>query len=251
MKLEGKKILITGGSRGIGRAMTIALAREGAKLAVVYYKNETAAQETIQQIKGDGHLFIRSDISKPEEVRKMVNEVALAFGKIDVLINNAGVYIPHEIDKLPYNEWQYKWEKTLEVNLTGPANVCYCVANYMTLEKKGKIINISSRGAYRGEPDHPAYGAAKAGLNSLTQSLAKKLAPYNISSIAVAPGFVQTDMAKPYLEGPNAKEIIAQSPLNRAARPEEIAKIVSFLCEDGTDYLTGSIIDMNGASYFR
>ncbi len=251
MKLKGKKILITGGTRGIGKSISLALAKEGAQLALSYYSNETSAQETLKEIDGEGHLFIRSDVSKPEEVRRMVNGVISSFKKIDVLINNAGIYIPHEIDKLPYQEWQYKWTKTIDVNLNGPANVCYCVANYMSLEKKGKIINITSRGAYRGEPNHPAYGAAKAGLNSFTQSLAKKLAPNNIGVIAVAPGFVETDMAKPYLEGPNAKNILAQSPLNRAATTTEIAKLVSFLCEDGIDYLTGSIIDMNGASYFR
>ena len=251
MKFDGKKILITGGTRGIGRAISLALAKEGARLAINYYSNEDAAQDLMKQIKGDDHLYIRADISKPEEVRKMVNEVALAFSNIDVLINNAGLYIPHQIDQLSYKEWQYKWEKTIDVNLNGPANVSYCVANYMTLEKKGKIINISSRGAYRGEPDHPAYGAAKAGLNSFTQSLAKKLATHGISVLALAPGFVHTDMAKAYLEGPSCKEILEQSPLKRAAQPEEIAKVVSFLCEEGTEYLTGSIIDMNGASYFR
>jgi len=251
MKFKNKNVLITGGTRGIGRAIALAFAEQGARLALTYYSNEDAAQKTMSLIQGEEHFFLRSDVSKPEEVRKVVNEVALKFGSIDILINNAGIYLPHSIVDLPYKEWIYKWEKTIEVNLNGPANFCYCVANYMIHEKKGKIINITSRGAYRGEPEHPAYGAAKAGLNSLTQSLAKKLAQYNIRVLGIAPGFVETEMAKPYLHGPEKDAIIAQSPLNRAADPNEIAKAVLLLSEEGIDYLTGSIIDMNGASYFR
>jgi len=248
---NNKVVLVTGGTRGIGKAISMAFGEAGAKVAMVYYSNEEEAQATQSLMKHIEHFPIRCDVSKPEEVRKMVNDITFKYGRIDVLINNAGVYIPHEIDKLSYNEWQYKWEKTIAIDLNAPANICFCVANYMILQGSGKIINITSRGAYRGEPDHPAYGAAKAGLNSLTQSLARKLAPYHIFVAALAPGFVETDMAKPYLAGENGKAKLAQSPLNRAATPEEIAKAVLFLSSEGIDYMTGSIIDMNGASYFR
>jgi len=248
---NNKVVLVTGGTRGIGRAISLAFGKAGAKVALVYYSNEEEALVTKALMKDMDHYLIRSDVSRPEEVRKLVNDVTFKYGQIDILINNAGVYIPHEIDKLPYNEWQYKWEKTIAVNLNAPANICFCVANYMTHQGSGKIINITSRGAYRGEPDHPAYGAAKAGLNSFTQSLAKKLAGYGIFVAALAPGFVETDMAKPYLSGDKGKEIKAQSPLNRAASPQEIARAVLFLSSEGIDYMTGAIIDMNGASYFR
>lgn len=248
---KDKVVLVTGGTRGIGKAISLAFGKAGAKVAMVYYSNEEEAQATQSLMKGMEYHAIRSDVSRPEEVRKMVNDITFKYGRIDILINNAGVYIPHEIDKLPYNEWQYKWEKTISVNLNAPANICFCVANYMMHQGSGKIINITSRGAYRGEPNHPAYGAAKAGLNSLTQSLAKKLATYNIFVAALAPGFVTTDMAKPYLDGEKGKEVKAQSPLNRAATPQEIARAILFLSSDGIDYMTGSIIDMNGASYFR
>jgi len=248
---KDKVVLVTGGTRGIGKAVSIAYGKAGAKVAMVYYSNEEEAQATQGLMEGMDFLAIRCDVSRPEEVRKMVNDITFKYGRIDILINNAGVYIPHEIDKLPYNEWQYKWEKTISVNLNAPANICFCVANYMMHQGSGRIINITSRGAYRGEPNHPAYGAAKAGLNSLTQSLAKKLASYNIFVAALAPGFVETDMAKPYLEGDIGKEIKAQSPLNRAATTQEIARAILFLSSEGIDYMTGSIIDMNGASYFR
>jgi NAD(P)-dependent dehydrogenase (short-subunit alcohol dehydrogenase family) len=248
---EDKVVLVTGGTRGIGKAISLAFGQAKAKVIMVYYSNEVEAQKTQVEMRNMHQHSIRCDVSKPEEVRKMVKDIALKYGQIDILINNAGVYIPHEIDKIPYNEWQYKWTKTIDVNLNAPANICFCVANYMLLQGSGKIINITSRGAYRGEPDHPAYGAAKAGLNSLTQSLAKKLAPKNIFVAALAPGFVETDMAYPYLHGDKAKEILAQSPLNRAADPDEIAKAVLFLASEGIGYMTGSIVDMNGASYFR
>lgn len=248
---KDKVVLITGGTRGIGKAISLAFGKAQAKVVMAYYNNEDAAQKTKMEMREMQSQTIRCDVSRPEEVRKMVNDIALKYGRIDILINNAGIYIPHEIDKIPYNEWQYKWTKTIDVNLNAPANICFCVANYMLHQGSGRIINITSRGAYRGEPDHPAYGAAKAGLNSLTQSLAKKLAPNNIFVAALAPGFVETDMARPYLDGDKGKEILAQSPLNRAAKPAEIARAVLFLSSEGIDYMTGSIVDMNGASYFR
>jgi len=248
---KDKVVLVTGGTRGIGKAISLAFGKAGAIVAMVYYSNEEEAQATQSLMKGIEHFPIRCDVSKPEEVRKMVNDVTFKYGRIDVLINNAGVNIPHEIDKLPYNEWQYKWEKTIDINLNAPANICFCVANYMMLQGSGRIINITSRGAYRGEPDSPAYGAAKAGLNSLTQSLAKKLAPYKIFVAALAPGFVVTGRTKPILEGESGKDIVAQSPMNRAGSTIEIARAVLFLSSEGIDYMTGSIIDINGASYFR
>jgi len=248
---KDKVVLITGGTRGIGKATSLAFGKAGAKVAMIYYSNEVEAQKMEITMRNTDSITMRCDVSKAEEVRKMVNDVALKYGRIDILINNAGVYIPHEIDKIPYNEWQYKWNKTMEINLNAPANLCFCVANYMLHQGSGKIINITSRGAYRGEPNHPAYGAAKAGLNSFTQSLAKKLAPKNIFVAAIAPGFVDTDMAYPYVHGDGAEQVLAQSPLNRAATPAEIARAILFLASEGVDYMTGSIVDMNGASYFR
>jgi len=248
---KDKVILVTGGTRGIGKAISLAFGKAGGKVAMVYYSNEEEAQKVEIAMRHTDSMILRCDISKPDEVRRMVNNVALKYGRIDILINNAGVYISHEIDKIPYNDWQYKWNKTIAINLNGPANLCFCVANYMLHQGSGKIINITSRGAYRGEPNHPAYGAAKAGLNSLTQSLSKKLAPNNIFVAALAPGFVDTDMAHPYIHGDDGESVLSQSPLNRAATPDEIARAVLFLSSEGINYLTGSIVDMNGASYFR
>jgi len=181
----------------------------------------------------------------------MVDSIVKQFGSLDIVVNNAGVYIKHPVSTMNFDAWQTAFQKTMEVNLTGPANLCYHAARQMIKQGGGKIINISSRGAFRGEPEYVAYGASKAGLNSLSQSLAKELAPFNIYVGVIAPGFVETDMAKEFLEGPLGEEIRNQSPLKRAAKPEEIAHAVLMFAAEGAEYMTGSIIDVNGASYLR
>jgi NAD(P)-dependent dehydrogenase (short-subunit alcohol dehydrogenase family) len=180
-----------------------------------------------------------------------VEEVLDAMGRIDVLVNNAGMFALHQIAEVGFDAWVNAWERTLNTNLLGTAHVTYWAAQAMIRQGKGKIVNITSRGAFRGEPDAPAYGASKAGMNAMSQSLAKALAPHNIMVYAIAPGWVATDMATPYLEGPEGDEVRNQSPLGRIADPDEIARTVLFLASEGTDYLTGCIIDVNGASYLR
>lgn len=181
----------------------------------------------------------------------IVEEVIAAMGRIDVLVNNAAIYEDHPLAEVSYEEWQASWRATLETNLLAAANLCYCAAQHMIAQGGGRIVNVSSRGAFRGEPTGPAYGASKAALNSMSQSLAKYLAPYGISVGVVAPGFVQTDMAREALTGQSGVEIRAQSPFNRVARPEEVAYAVLFLASQGAEFMTGAIIDVNGASYLR
>jgi NAD(P)-dependent dehydrogenase (short-subunit alcohol dehydrogenase family) len=181
----------------------------------------------------------------------MVDTVVREMGSIHVLINNAGIYDTYTILDLTYEEWQETWERTIRTNLVGPANISFCVARHMKEHGGGKIVNISSRGAFRGEPHAPDYGASKAGLNALSQSMAKALAPHKVFVYVVAPGFVDTDMSSAELSGPEGDVIRGQSPLGRVASPEEVANTVVFLASGGTDYLTGSIVDINGASYLR
>ena len=172
-------------------------------------------------------------------------------GRVDVLVNNAGIYEEHPVLETGYEDWRRIWRRTLETNLLGPANLIHAVAPHMVAAGGGRIVNVSSRGAFRGEPDHPAYGASKAGLNSLGQSMAKALGPHGIYVTTVAPGFVDTDMAAPFLDGPGGDAIRAQSPLNRAATPQEVAKVVVFLATPGAESTTGAVVDVNGASYLR
>ena len=252
MDFTGKTVLITGGSRGIGRAAAVAFARKGARVAISFRSNKQAALETMEMLQGEGHLPIQADIGRPEVVRQMVDTVVREFGRLDILVNNAGIFEAHPIDRCSYEEWQESWKRTLDANLTGAANACYCAARHMIKQGHGgRIINISSRGAFRGEPLAPAYGASKAGMNAMSQSLAKYLAPYNIFVGVVAPGFVETDMAASILSSPAGDEIRSQSPLGRVAKPEEVAYAAVFLASEGAEFMTGAIIDVNGASYLR
>ena len=168
---------------------------------------------------GTGHLALPADLADPGQVRSLVEQVVGELGRIDVLVNNAGIYEEHPILATGYEEWQRAWRRTIDTNLIGPANLLHAVVPHMVAAGGGRIVNVSSRGAFRGEPDHPAYGASKAGLNSLGQSMARALGPHGIYVTTVAPGFVETDMAAPFLEGAGGDAIRAQSPLNRAATP--------------------------------
>lgn len=251
MDFSGKTVLITGGSRGIGRAIAVSFAEAGARVAVNFNHNKEAAAETCELLPGEGHFAIRADISSPEATQWMIDAVVKEFGKLDILVNNAGIFSPHPIDEVNYDGWQRSWKETINVNLMGPANACYCAAQHMIKQGGGRIINVSSRGAFRGEPEFPAYGASKAGLNAMSQSLAKKLAPHKVYVFVVAPGFVETDMTEEVLAGELGDAIRAQSPLNRVAKPEEVAHAVLFFATEQAAFTTGAILDVNGASYLR
>ncbi|MBK8025237.1 MAG: SDR family oxidoreductase [Chloroflexi bacterium] len=251
MDFTGKIALVTGASRGIGRAVAVAFAERGARVAVHYHGNRAAAEETLATLKGEGHLLVQADIGDPAAVQRMVETVVDQMGGLHILVNNAGVSVDHPLPEVDYATWQEKWKQTLDTNLIGPANASYCAARHMMAHGGGRIVNVSSRGAFRGEPDNPAYGASKGGLNSMSQSLARSLAPYGIYVGVVAPGWVDTEMAVPYMQGPNGDAIRAQSPTGRIARVEEVAYAVLFLASEGAEFTTGTIIDVNGASYLR
>ena len=250
MDFDGRVVLVTGGSRGIGRAVAEAFATRGATVVVQFRADRRAADETLAALDGDGHLALPANLADPEQVRSLVERV-VELGRVDVLVNNAGIYEQHPILETSYEDWQRVWRRTLDVNLVGPANLLHAVVPHMVAAGGGRIVNISSRGAFRGEPDHPAYGASKAGLNSLGQSMALALGRHGIYVTTVAPGFVDTDMAAPFLRGPAGDAIRAQSPLNRAVTAEEVAKVVVFLATPGAESTTGAVVDVNGASYLR
>lgn len=251
MDFTGKRVLVTGGSRGIGKAIAAGFAQRGARLAIIYHSNTEAAEMALTQLAGSNHIAMQCDIADANQVHNMVEEANRQLGGIDVLVNNAGIGSYHEIDNCSYQDWQIAWQETLATNLIGPANLCHCVAAKMIDAGGGRIVNISSRGAFRGEPIKPAYGASKAALNSLTQSLAVALAKYKIFVAAVAPGFVNTELTKERLASPEGIEIKAQSPFNRVAEPEEVAYAALFLASEGAEFSTGTIVDVNGASYLR
>jgi len=250
-ELRDKVCLVTGASRGIGAAIATLLAEQGAKIAVHYGSNKDFALEVCNALNGEGHDSFGCDLADATAAPDLVGRVVDAFGRIDVLINNAGTYIAHPILEVSGDEWLQAWRQILEVNLVSPAALCQAAAKVMTAQGGGRIINVGSRGAFRGEPIGPAYGASKAALHSMSQSLALALAPENIQVYAVAPGFVETDMAKPLLDSEAGEGIRKQSPLNRVGTPNEIAKIVTFLASSAPEFMTGGVIDINGASYLR
>ncbi|MGB9429126.1 MAG: SDR family oxidoreductase [Gammaproteobacteria bacterium] len=251
MDFSNKIILITGAARGIGRATAEAFARLGGTVAVHYHTSREQAEQLIPALPGSNHHLFSADLTNPTACESLINDVVRHYGRLDVLVNNAGIYEVRPLKDLDYDAWQETWKDTLDTNLVAPANLCFLAAKIMMKQNNGKIISISSRGAFRGEPDAPAYGAAKAGLNQLSQSLAQALAPYNIFVGVVAPGFVHTDMAAALLDGPQGEAIRKQSPLGRVVTAEEIAEAVVRLAADGMLSATGCILDVNGASYLR
>jgi NAD(P)-dependent dehydrogenase (short-subunit alcohol dehydrogenase family) len=243
--------LVTGASRGIGRAIASDLAERGVRVAVHYHRDRAAAEATLALLDGEGHSIFRADLGDAGEAQRLVPQVVERMGALDIVVNNAGIYEMHPILEVGWEQWRQSWEQTLATNLLGPAHVTFEAARHMCAAGGGRLINITSRGAVRGEPDAPAYGAAKAGLNAMSQSMARALGPSGVFVYVVAPGWVETDMAAEHLAGPGGEEVRAQSPLGRVARPREIARTVSFLALDDTEYLTGSIVDVFGASYLR
>ena len=249
--MSRRGVLVTGASRGIGRAVAEAFAAAGDRVAVHYGRAREDAEQVAASLPGEGHVLVGADLADPDAVRVMVDEAAERLGRLDVLVNNAGIFVAHPPLATSYDEWQEVWARTLAVNLTGAANATFCAIPHLVAAGGGAVVNVSSRGAFRGEPDTPAYGASKAGLNAFGQSMALALAPHDIRVGTVAPGFVETEMAREVLDGPGGEAVRAQSPFGRVARPDEVAAAVLWLASEGARFASGTIIDVNGASYLR
>jgi NAD(P)-dependent dehydrogenase (short-subunit alcohol dehydrogenase family) len=248
---RGRAVLVTGASRGIGAATARAFAAGGDRVAVHFGARREAAERVAAALPGAGHAVVGADLADPTAVRAMVEEAATALGGLEVVVNNAGVFVSHPITETSYEDWQRAWHQTLGVNLLGAANVTWCAVPHLVGAGGGRIVNVASRGAFRGEPTHPAYGASKAGLIALGQSLARALGPHGIAVTAVAPGFTETDMAGDELVGERGAARCAESPLGRVATPEEIAAAIVFLASPQAELASGTVLDVNGASYLR
>jgi NAD(P)-dependent dehydrogenase (short-subunit alcohol dehydrogenase family) len=244
-------ILITGASGGIGRAAAIECSRRGARVGVHYNGNRERAEGTLAQLQGDGHQLFQCDITDPDAVEGLIEDVEQAFDGIGVLVNNAGVSQRHQFTDIDYATWQQAWHRIVTTNLTAASNLSFCAAKKMIARGGGRIVNVSSRGAFRGEPLMPWYGASKAGMNAMGQSLAQALGPQGVFVYTVAPGFVETEMAAAVLASAEGDSIRNQSSIGRVAQPEELGKTICFLALDAPEFMTGSIVDVNGASYLR
>mgnify|MGYP005840244391 CR=1 FL=1 len=241
--LSGKVAIVTGASRGIGRAISLELARRGATVVVNYHTNEAAAQEVVAEIEraGGRALAIRADVSQPEEARRLVDAATETFGQVDILVNNAGV----TRDTLLMRMSEEDWDLVLDTNLKGAFNCIKAAARTMVRRRFGRIINITSVAGLSGNVGQANYCAAKAGLIGLTKAVAKELGPRNITVNAVAPGFVETDMTAG-LPQDLKDTAIRMTPLGRAGRPEDIAKAVAFLASDEAAFITGQILSVDG-----
>ncbi len=243
MKLENKVALVTGAARGIGRAIALALAREGADV-IVTDVDQVRAEEVVKEINSVGRRanLIKADIAKREEVKELIREALAQFGRIDILVNNAGIIKRGSLE----DHSEEDWDRVIAVNLKGTFNCSQEVAPLMKQQGWGRIINISSIAGKVGDlASAPSYGSSKGAVNALTKSLARELAPHGINVNAVAPHAIETEMSAEWPEE-KRREIISQIPLGRLGRPEEVAEAVVFLASEGAGFIIGEILDVNG-----
>jgi len=243
MSLKGKIALVTGSSRGIGRAIALQLARKGAHVAVNYAGNEKKAEEVVLELKNIGveAIKIRANVADEKDVKAIIEEVVKQFGRLDILVNNAGITKDNLLLRMKADEF----DSVIETNLKGAFLCTKTVARQMMKQRYGRIINIASIVGVSGNPGQANYVAAKAGLIGLTKSTAKELATRNILVNAIAPGFITTDMTD-VLSDEQKDAILSQIPLEKLGEPEDVANVVCFLASDDAKYMTGQTIHVDG-----
>jgi 3-oxoacyl-[acyl-carrier protein] reductase len=247
ISLKGRKTLITGGSRGIGRAAAVLFAKAGSDVALSYLNLKGAAERVKKEIRKIGRecLIFKADVSHQKEVSLMAEETMKKWKRLDVLVNNAGIWTYGEMGAMS----EKVWEETMEINLSSVFYTCNAVIPYMKAEKRGSIINVSSTAAVRGEAFHSHYAASKGAVVSLSKSLAVELAPFNIRVNSVAPGWVDTDMCAEVFSDPDFRKRVQESiPLKRIPSPEDIAGAILFLASDLARHITGEVLNVNGGS---
>jgi 3-oxoacyl-[acyl-carrier protein] reductase len=239
--LQDKVAVVTGASRGIGKAIALALAAEGAAVAVNYASSSNAAEAVVAEIQGMGAqaIALQADVSQPEQVERFIAAVMGKWGRVDVLVNNAGITRDTLLLRMGLEDWQ----AVINLNLTGVFLCTKAVSKIMLKQRSGRIVNIASVAGQMGNPGQANYSAAKAGVIGFTKTIAKELAARGITANAIAPGFIETDMT----EGVKAEEILKFIPLNRYGKPEEIAGMVRFLVADpAAAYITGQTFNVDG-----
>jgi len=242
LKLQGRIAIITGGARGIGKAIATEFIKEGAKVVIIDIAEDELAK-TYEELSKYGEVTpIKADVSRVEDVRKAVDEVIRKYGRIDILVNNAGIFSSASLDEIT----EERWDRVMKVNLTSAVMFSKEVVKYMKEQGFGKIINMASlAGQVGGIFAGIDYAVSKAGIICLTKALARRLAKYNILVNAVAPGVIETPMTAPWPEEVK-RGFIQKIPLGRLGKPEEVAKLVLFLASDDSNYITGQVINIDG-----
>lgn len=251
LHIKDKVALITGGSRGLGRAICMGLAAEGVKVAVNYHSSAAKAEQVVEEIKlkfKTDVIAVQADVSKSEQVQQMFEQTEEALGPLDILVNNAGIWPTAYVKDMS----EEQWDSTIDTNMKGPFLTCRrAVQKWLETGRTGRIINISSQAAFYGSTTgHADYAASKAGLVTFTKSLAREVAENGIYVNAVSPGFMATDMARDELRK-NKEQYLKRIPLGRIAEPVEIANMVVFLASDRAGYITGATMDVNGGMLMR
>ena len=245
--LKDRVALVTGGSRGIGRAVVALFASYGAHIVVNYVRDETAATETVNMAQAHGvkAVAVQADVSQLDQAEQLLQQTVEQFGRLDFLICNAGIWEGAPVEAIS----EELWDKTLEINLKGTWSVCRAAVPLMKQQRFGRIVIVSSTAGQRGEANVSNYAASKGGQISFTKSLAPELGPFGINVNCVAPGWVQTEMTNDALADTATSESIRKSiPLDRVATPEEIAGPIVFLCSAWANHITGEILNVNGGS---
>jgi acetoacetyl-CoA reductase len=245
--LQEAVVVVTGASRGLGSAIAEELGRGGAKVVVNYSRSKEPAEELVKQISANGGeaIAVQADVSDPEQAQSLIDQTIEEFGRIDVLVNNAGINIDRTLRKLEVEDW----DKVIQVDLNSAFYTVHAALPHMMEQGGGKIINMSSFVGEAGNIGQANYSAAKAGLLGFTKTAAKELARYGITVNSICPGFIETDMVASIPEEPKQK-LLKTIPLGRFGQPQEIARAVRYLIEDG-DYVTGQALDINGGVYIR
>ena len=242
--MDRRVALVTGASRGIGRAIAVALARDGLHVILNYTANEAAAAEALAAVAAVGSgALARFDVARADEVDASIKKIADENGRLDVVVNNAGI----AIDGLLLRLKEEDWARTLDVNLTGALHVARAAARHLLKAKEGgRLINVTSVVGEMGNAGQVSYVSAKAGLIGMTKALARELAPRGVTVNAVSPGFIETDMTAAHVHGAARDQLIAEIPLGRIGRPEEVAEAVRFLASLEAGYVTGQVLRING-----
>lgn len=247
LQLRGRVAIVTGGSRGIGRAIVELLALLGAHVVVNYLQGQKAAETTVSaaRAKGVEAVSCQADVSSPLEAQRLIDTTIEHFKRIDILVCSAGIWVGAPVEEMAED----LWNRTIDINLKGTWAVCRAVVSRMKAQRSGKIVVVTSTAGQRGEANYSNYAASKGGQIAFTKSLAAELAPWGINVNAVAPGWVDTEMTEEALGNLQQRQSIADTiPLGKIAGPEEIAAPVVFLCSDWARHITGEILNVNGGS---